>query len=71
MKTKTEILATKRLIIKDGIEWIPMRHAEMAMEFHKAEKYKIWEEDHKREPSIYDEFGYFERWSIEPIKLQD
>jgi hypothetical protein len=47
--TKEEILATKRLLIKDGIEWIPLNSALKAMEQYRNEglkeeliKYDVW-----------------------------
>ena len=45
--------------------------AEMAMEFHKSERKKEWDIDHKREPNIYTEFGYFEWWGIEEMEINN
>lgn len=46
------------------------RGAEMAMEFHKAEALKEWNEMYKDEepPS---KFGTFEYWGIDEVKILD
>lgn len=44
--------------------------AEMAMEFHKAELKKEWDDMYKDEEPPY-EFGHFEAWAVEEVKIYD
>jgi hypothetical protein len=47
-----------------------IKGAEMAMEFHKSELKKEWDDMYKDDPDERSEFGHFERWSTAKIRIE-